>query len=257
MKIVIAGYGAVGKSIDFALKFHSKVERFIDDPALGKNYDVSVGGVPDGVVVCVATPQSEDGSCTTKHVEEVFKKYGNTKYLIKSAVDPVFLTDWASREDGSYTCSPEFLRGSNTHGDATKEFLNQDFAIYGGDDCRWWDEIFKVCLPKLERVRYISLEQAAFAKYVENTFLATKVTFFNEMYKIFHEVGFTGFDQMVEAITLDKRIGISHTQVPGPDGKFGFGGHCLPKDLAALRYISSDTPLLDAVTDINSELRDE
>jgi UDPglucose 6-dehydrogenase len=56
-------------------------------------------------------------------------------------------------------------------------------------------------------------------------------------------------------ITLDPRIGRSHTQVPGPDGKFGYGGHCLPKDMAALRNLSNNTPLLDTVVDINEENR--
>ena len=100
-----------------------------------------------------------------------------------------------------------------------------------------------------------TLQQAAFAKYVENTFLATKVTFFNEMYQIYNEIGFEGFDQMVDAISIDPRIGRSHTQVPGPDGKFGYGGHCLPKDMAALRFITKNSPFLDAVTDTNNEIR--
>lgn len=254
MKIVIAGYGFVGRAVENALKRHSKIQLLIDDPALGStNEETDV----DGVVVCVATPAREDGTCDTTHVNEVFTKYGGTKYLIKSAVDPVWLKWNANAFQGSYTYSPEFLRGSHAHGKPEEEFFNQEFAIYGGDDCRWWDEIFKAVLPNLSEVRYITLEQAAFAKYLENTFLATKVTFFNEMYGIYKECGFEGFDAMVEAITLDPRIGKSHTQVPGPDGKFGFGGHCLPKDLAALRSLSKETPLLDTVTDINYGIRRE
>jgi UDP-glucose 6-dehydrogenase len=62
---------------------------------------------------------------------------------------------------------------------------------------------------------------------------------------------------MVDAITVDPRIGRSHTQVPGPDGKFGYGGHCLPKDMAALRFLSKKTPLLDSIVDINEKFRDE
>ena len=254
MKIVIAGYGFVGKAIHAALVQHKNVELIIDDPAIG--YD-NQDCYPDAVVVCVATPQRKDGSCDTDNVNAVFNKYGDVKYLIKSAVDPVWLKYHANAFKGSYTYSPEFLRGSHAHGKPNEEFRNQTFAIYGGDDCRWWDELFQAVLPNCKDVRYLTLEQAAFAKYLENTFLATKVTFFNEMWKIYHNIGFEGFDAMVEAICLDPRIGKSHTQVPGPDGKFGFGGHCLPKDLAALRsLVSADrTPLLDAVSDINDEAR--
>ena len=257
MKIVIAGYGFVGKAVHAALIQHKNVELFIDDPALGHNYyrDEQIDPV-DAVVVCVATPMREDGSCNTDHVQEVFIKYGATKYLIKSAVDPVWLRNWVSEHEyASYTYSPEFLRGSHSHGKPNEEFRNQTFAIYGGDDCRWWDELFQAVLPNCKDVRYLTLEQAAFAKYVENCFLATKVTFFNEMYRIFTDCGFEGFDQMVDAITLDPRIGRSHTQVPGPDGKFGYGGHCFPKDMAAMRFIANQSPLLDIVSDINDEIR--
>jgi len=290
LKIVIAGYGAVGKAVHYALEhhpmFHSgyigsqnveKMKRmehsiWVDDPNELKydgrtyhNVDTDVIGDVDGVIVCVATPMRENGSCNTDHVQEVFNKYGATKYLIKSAVDPVWLRNWVydnrvhsvltEHEYVSYTYSPEFLGGSNSNRDATEEFQEQTFAIYGGDDCRWWDELLRPCLKNLKDVKYCSLEQAAFAKYVENCFLATKVTFFNEMYRIFNDCGFEGFLQMVDAITLDPRIGRSHTQVPGPDGLFGYGGHCFPKDMAAMRFIANQSPLLDTVVDMNEGYR--
>ena len=260
MKIVIAGYGAVGQAIEYALQAYDpdKMDIYIDDPAKKYNFE-NIGDPVDGVIVCVATPMREDGSCNTDHVEEVFHKYGNVKYLIKSAVDPVWLCgETPNRLKGmrkSITCSPEFLGGSNIHRDPCKEFLNQTFAIYGGDDCRFWDEFFRPVLPKLENVKYCTLQQAAFSKYVENCFLATKVVFFNEMYRIFNDIGFEGFDQMVDSVTSDPRIGRSHTQVPGPDGEFGYGGHCFPKDVAALRYIAKQSPLLDVVSDLNEEIR--
>ncbi len=86
------------------------------------------------------------------------------------------------------------------------------------------------------------------------------------MYKIYSEMskfhdGFKDFDVMVEAISNDPRVGISHTQVPGPDGKFGYGGHCFPKDIAALRNVAhrncAETPLLDAVIETNERYRNE
>tara|TARA_R110002126_G_scaffold93949_2_gene222300 strand:+ start:12668 stop:13456 length:789 start_codon:yes stop_codon:yes gene_type:complete len=260
MKIVVAGYGAVGVAIERCLR-DTEADVYIDDPAKGHYYLLTAEDVQhlpvDGVIVCVATPMREDGSCNTDHVQEVFEKYGDVKYLIKSAVDPVWL-DWeAGVRDGSYTYSPEFLGGSNTNRNPTEEFANQTFAIYGGHDCRFWDELLRPVLPELKEVKYCSIQQASFAKYVENAFLATKVAFFNEMYNIYHDIGFEGFDQMVDAISLDPRIGRSHTQVPGPDGKFGYGGHCLPKDIAALRYIAVGSPLLDAIVDCNEEYRNE
>jgi UDPglucose 6-dehydrogenase len=257
VKIVIAGYGPVGQAIENVLDFRLRdIEVSIDDPMKGRHlYRDEHIDPPDGVIVCVATPMREDGSCNTDNVRDVFEKYGDTKYLIKSAVDPEWLVKESSVRKLRVTCSPEFLGSSNAFRNPIEEFANQTYAVYGGNDPRWWSDLFAPSLPRCTNIKFCTLEQAAFAKYVENCFLATKVTFFNEMYRIYQSLGFDGFDQMVDAITVDPRIGRSHTAVPGPDGKFGFGGHCLPKDMAALRYIASESPLLDAVTDVNEAHR--
>lgn len=253
MKIVIAGYGPVGKACEEALR--RRMDVIIDDPYLDEAYTVHDTKDVDGVVVCVATPQNEDGSCHTQNVTDVLRKYGATKFLIKSAVDPVYLSKAHDSFGGSVTVSPEFLRGSHQWGNPTDEFLNQEFAIYGGPDARWWDELFAPSLPRLTQVKYCSRDQAAFGKYVENCFLATKVTFFNEMYEVYNRLGFEGFDQMVDAITIDPRINRSHTQVPGPDNRMGWGGHCFPKDTAAMEYFGGGTPLLSKVREVNDRHR--
>ena len=254
MKIVIAGYGPVGQATHAAL--NDRMEVFLDDPWQGKMLIHPPKDI-DGVVVCVATPQREDGSCETQNVQDVLRKYGKTKFLIKSAVDPVWLRGYHDHFGGSVTVSPEFLRGSHQWGSPTEEFLNQEFAIYGGPDARWWDEMFRPAMKNLKQVKFCSRDQAAFAKYVENCFLATKVTFFNEMYDVFNRCGFEGFDQMVDAITVDPRINRSHTQVPGPDNKRGWGGHCFPKDTAAMQFFGKHTPLLSKVIEVNKEHRGE
>ena len=70
-------------------------------------------------------------------------------------------------------------------------------------------------------------------KYLTNSFLATKVSFANEIYQVCEKLNID-YDKVVEYATLDDRLGKSHWNVPGPDGDFGFGGHCLPKDLSYL-----------------------
>ena len=256
MKIVVAGYGPVGVAIKESFR-DRKVQVIVDDPY--KDYITTPADMEDldGVVVCVATPQNPDGSCDTQNVKDVLRKYGRTKFLIKSAVDPVWLSQHHDEFGGSVTVSPEFLGSSNAYRSPTDEFLNQEFAIFGGPDARWWDELFRPSLPKLETVKYCTRDQAAFGKYLENCFLATRVTFFNEMFDVYDRCGFEGFDQMVDAITIDPRIGRSHSQVPGPDGKRGWGGHCLPKDTAAFEYFGIHTPLISAIREINEEHRSE
>lgn len=254
MKIIIAGYGPVGIAIQESL-FGRKVQVIVDDPWKNKVTTPADMEDVDGVIVCVATPERDDGACETQNVHDVLRKYGKTKFLIKSAVDPVWLRDHHDEFGGSVTVSPEFLGSSNAYRNPTDEFINQEFAIYGGPDARWWDELFRPSLPKLTTVKYCTRDQAAFGKYLENCFLATRVTFFNEMYDVFNRCGFEGFDHMIDAITIDPRIGRSHSQVPGPDGKRGWGGHCLPKDTSAFVNFGDFPPLMMAVRDINRQHR--
>ena len=169
MKVIVAGYGPVGEATYSALQGRMRV--IIDDPY--KDHSVTPADIEDvdGVVVCVATPQRDDGTCTTDNVRDVFKKYGKTKYLVKSAIDPVWLSKHHDEFGGSVTVSPEFLRGSHQWGNPTEEFLNQEFAIYGGPDARWWDEMFRPALKKMERVNQIEvikLTEEDFVRKLEN-----------------------------------------------------------------------------------------
>ena len=76
-------------------------------------------------------------------------------------------------------------------------------------------------------------QTAELIKYMNNCFFATKVSFLNEM-KIIADSIDANWDESIEGFILDGRIGHSHLQVPGPDGNFGFGGSCFPKDMRAL-----------------------
>ena len=73
-------------------------------------------------------------------------------------------------------------------------------------------------------------------KYFANCFLASKVIIFNEMKILCDNIKGTNYDTILEAVVSDSRIGESHTSVPGPDGEYGFGGTCFPKDIASLNY---------------------
>ena len=72
-------------------------------------------------------------------------------------------------------------------------------------------------------------------KLARNSFLAVKVSFFNELYD-FCEKEEVDYNSVAELTGMDSRIGVSHTQVPGPDGKRGFGGTCFPKDISSLNH---------------------
>ena len=92
-------------------------------------------------------------------------------------------------------------------------------------------------------------------KYFTNCFLATKVSFANEMKYICDSIDLD-YDKVVEYATYDKRLGKSHWSVPGPDGDLGFGGHCLPKDLSAMVNGFDTLGLLEAVEQVNDQVRE-
>ena len=104
-------------------------------------------------------------------------------------------------------------------------------------------------------VSFIANEkEASVIKYTINSFLATKVMFFNQIYQMSQDNNLD-FNKIINAVGSDPRIGQSHTRVPGFDGKFGFGGACFPKDtLAFIEYNDNLTVLAEAVAR-NNEIR--
>jgi len=101
---------------------------------------------------------------------------------------------------------------------------------------------------------------AEMVKYLTNTFLSVKVSFANEIYQLCNNLNID-YDKVVEYATLDDRLGLSHWNVPGPDGDFGFGGHCFPKDLSALLHLTKQmnttNNVLLATQRTNDEVRND
>ena len=115
-------------------------------------------------------------------------------------------------------------------------------------------QIYSKVFPKAVIVK-TGDKHAEMVKYFTNTFLATKVSFANEMYNICEQIGID-YDKVVEYAIYDERLGKSHWAVPGPDGDFGFGGHCFPKDLSAIINKFDTYGLLESVEDVNNQVRE-
>ena len=106
----------------------------------------------------------------------------------------------------------------------------------------------------------VDLSTASLIKYTINSWLATKVVFFNELYKLQKaSSSAVSWVQFTDMLTRDPRVGNSHMKVPGPDGEFGFGGHCFPKDTEALiNYAQSKNiklSLLEKAVSKNKKMR--
>lgn len=251
-QFTVIGNGFVGSAVINALE--SKYDIMIIDPPQGENEHKLKYTSSDGIIICVPTPSDEDGKCddslVTYYIREIRKHSKTVPVLIKSTTD---INTLSNITEPHVTFSPEFLLARN----ANEDFLNQDFAIFGGDNGRFWYEIFKdVC--NIGQVRFTDIKTAGFVKYTINSFLAMKVVFFNELYHLFNKSGGLSFDALTELVSMDNRIGSSHLQVPGSDGQFGFSGACFPKDTKAfVEFAKNDSPLnlLDYVIKLNEDIK--
>lgn len=251
MKILIAGYGFVGRAHYEVLKFKNDV--VVNDPALG--YTNSYDNV-DAVIVCVSTPPHVDGSCNVNNVAEVISKVSDeVPVLIKSTIS---LEGWrAIKElfpDHKLAFSPEFLRAET----AIEDFKNTRDIYVGGDSIGFWHALFRLAFDdETFTTRPVNVEELILAKYFRNSFLATKVAFFNQIYDLCNATG-VNYNEVATIVGVDPRIGLSHTQVTQ---QRGFGGHCFPKDVVAISRTAEkhnvELSILDSAVTYNTLLRGE
>ena len=225
--VSIIGYGPVGQAQH--LIFDKSTSVSIHDPAQGYiDTDWAMSGF---IFLCVPTPMSDDGTCNTRLLEEYLSTPTRGIFVIRSTCPPDFLKYWESRVRLVYM--PEFLTERTWQDDA----LNPIALILGGHF-----HITKTLYSFLKtnsifrdhkyEFKFTTVEYASLLKYTANTWFATKVTLLNYMHQYCTANGLD-YNKLEALFKEDPRIGPTHTQVPGPDGLFGFGGKCFPKDLEA------------------------
>ena len=260
MTIGIIGQGYVGTAIKLGFEEHYNVLTY-DKFDLGKSTHSKISDIvelSDVIFVCVPTPMRQDGSCYTGIVEEVIREINENAngqiVVIKSTVPPG-TTDRINEEYTHSTVifNPEFLTEANF----IQDFKNQSRIILGGDrkGTNIVRQIYSRIFPNATIVK-TGAKHAEMVKYFTNCFLATKVSFANEMYNVCQQLDLD-YDKIVEYATYDERLGKSHWAVPGPDGDFGYGGHCLPKDLSAIVSEFDTYGLLEAVEQVNDQVRED
>ena len=268
MQVGIVGQGFVGKALKAGFEKYYEVDTLdLDKDKCSVDYLEDLVELANIIFVCVPTPMKKDGSCDVSIVEAVVKDINDMVVsrnvsgrvvVIKSTVAP------GTTERLNKIChniqvvfNPEFLTESNY----IEDFRNQNRIILGGPRPgitkvkRFYSKIF----PKTTIVKTGSTI-AEMVKYTTNTFLATKVSFANEIKMISDKLGID-YDKVIEYATYDERLGKSHWAVPGPDGHLGFGGSCFPKDLNALIKTAEEldifTNVLNSVWDTNLDVRPE
>ena len=264
MEIGIVGQGYVGTAIKVGFEPHYDYIHTYDKYDLAKSTLPNIKDLVDKcdvIFVCVPTPMRKDGTCYTGIVEEVIKEIDYNVdvnkdkpiVVIKSTIPPG-TTDKFNKSYSNVIVifNPEFLTEENF----LEDFKNQKRIILGGqrNGTNTLRQIYSKVFPHATIVKTGS-KTAEMVKYFINNFLATKVSFANEMYKVCEQVDID-YDKVVEYATYDERLGKSHWAVPGPDGDLGFGGHCLPKDLSAIINQFETYGLLEAVENVNDQVRD-
>ena len=256
-KIGIIGMGYVGKSVrDF---FDGNFEILTWDILDAYSFPDEKFAQVEAVFVCIPTPQKTDGSADVEAVEETVMRLKTPLIIIKSTVPPGTTEMLAKRTNASLVFWPEYVGESSYHNPYfPTKIAEEPFAILGGQaDAR--RQAVDLLLPVLGPTKTIfqcSSLEAELAKYAENTFFATKVTFVNEMAKIC-EAFDADWNIVREAWLLDPRIERMHTAVFTSNP--GFAGKCLPKDLSALiaasRSVGYEPQLLETVQAVNLTLR--
>ena len=248
--MIIAGYGFVGQAHELLFK-NFRREIVIHDPPKGKVADFNN---TSAVVVCVPTPQAEDGSCDMSAVYDVVSQCSkDTPIMIKSTIS---LQGWNELKqtypDHRLCFSPEFLRATQWMNDIQ---IMKDVILSGDTD--YWRDQYSYNWSQMT-IKIVSPEEAIAIKYFRNAYLATKVSFFNEIYD-FCSAYDLNFDQVRGGVATDERIGHSHTFVFPDQDVRGFGGMCFPKDTTALRKMAANKNIslniLDAAVKYNNEIK--
>ena len=243
MKLGIVGHGFVGTAVDHG--FTRDIQKFIVDPKHNSTNTIEdlITFRPDAVFVAVPTPQSESGECNTEILEGVMQQLNNSKGLlviVKSTV-PAYKLQKIQEEciNIRIVYNPEFLTEKNYIDD----FVNPAMHVFGGMN-KDTDAVEKLYLEHSDckecPVYKTDLITASMVKYCINSFLATKVTFMNEMYDVLKAARGADWNTFTNIIANDPRIGKSHMRVPGNDGQRGYAGSCFPKDTAALAWFARE-----------------
>lgn len=263
MRIGIIGFGYVGQAIGWAYRNHDLIIR---DPKLESSASLDKFIDCDAIFICVPSPcvdpSLEDGRCDTSILENTLKdllfvSINKQIPIISKTTAPPSVYKKLQKEYPNLVHSPEFL----TQADATRDYANANYCVLGGD-YDWAVKARTIIQEgrKLTHTKHIivNIETAALFKYMMNSYLATKVTFMNDFKKIADAEG-VDIKDLTHLASHDNRIGSTHMEVPGPDGQYGWGGSCFPKDIAAIITealdLGVDLELLGRVEDINKKHR--
>jgi UDPglucose 6-dehydrogenase len=227
------------------------------------SYDYAIPSA-DFIFLAVDTPATQSGAADLRNIRSATRSIaaslnGTSPIIVNKSTSPIGTGETiegileralAGRHDRPRIVSnPEFLR----QGTAVADFFSPDRVVIGARATADAEAVAALYASLGGEVVLTDLRTAEMIKYVANSFLATRVSFINEIARLCEHIG-VDIDHVVRGIAADARIG-SAFFAPG----IGFGGSCLPKDVAALRYVGEtvgvSTPILSAVQAVNQAQR--
>lgn len=243
--IGICGFGTVGQAIAHGFGLTTDIKIYDIDPVISENTLQKVCDDSDFIFICLPTPvNAETGKSDYSTVEETIKKcrehVKNTHkiLIIKSTLLPGTTSKLIEKyPDVRIIHNPEFLTARTNRLD----FINAPMIVLGGelDNTRKVEELYRLRFASTP-VFCTDPTTAEAVKCFINCFFATKISLCNEFYSICEALGIK-YEEVINIMLRDGRIiANSHTDVPGYDGKFGFGGRCFPKDICATIECAKD-----------------
>ena len=244
MKIGIIGNGFVGSATALLECIDISIIMYDINPNLCNPPNTTLKDICncDLIFISVPTPMNKNGSCHTNILESVVHnisqiKSTNELLLVNRCTVPVNTSN-----DLNCYYMPEFLTEKNFKND----FINNPEWIFGLKNAST-DTFFKEKITELinlayknkcinsNKIHFVDNNEAEMIKLFRNTFLSTKISFCNEIYQFCQSQNIS-YENVRKLATNDPRIGSSHTNVPGHDGFFGYGGTCFPKDTNSLYF---------------------
>lgn len=229
IKIGIIGYGVIGMTFGRWLEEFTKCQKAISDPPKGINDDLTGCHI---YFIGIHIPTEEDGTQDLTLLKSVIAGLpGKAPIFIRTTLLPGTTDALTAEFNRPVHFMPEFL----TERTAYEDFCHQDIVITGERELL--DEIFKT-----KKRIYMSNIEAEICKYAHNVFGALAVTYFNGIYELCSKSG-ANYNRVRDGFLLSGYLSPTHTHVPGPDGKFGYGGKCFPKDVNAFAIFNQSNHL--------------
>ena len=256
MRIGVFGNGFVGSAVQFGFSPSTgcdyKVRVYDKDPSRSVDSIEETVNESEFIFLSVPTPSNKDGSMNLDIVEQALADISGVNenehniVLLRSTVVPGTTRELQSKFDNlRIVFNPEFLTERN----AKYDFINQARIIIGGGDTilqkhevEKVGDLYRSRFGQSQPVIETNWETAELIKYMSNCFFTTKISYMNEMYQLANKCE-ADWEVVLDGFFRDGRVGHSHMNVPGHDGKFGFGGSCFPKDIQAILHFGESLGL--------------